>query len=997
MFTERGEGGINGHAGERAAPRRVVVIGNGMVGHRFCEQLIAHDREGLCRVVVLGEERRVAYDRVHLSSYFADRSAEKLLLGSTEWYAAHGIDLILGTKAARIDREAREVVTDRGVHVPYDTLVIATGSAPFVPHMPGTDKHGVFVYRTIEDLEGIIARAGESRRAAVIGGGLLGLEAARAVLDCGLEAHVIEVAPRLMPRQLDATASALLETTVRGLGVHLRLDAKMRGIAGDDGVVTGIEFSDGEILDVEMVIFSAGIRPRDEIAREAGLTIGERGGIVVDDALCTSDPNVFAIGEVALHRGMIYGLVAPGYEMAETLAKNLTGKGGSFAGGDLSAKLKLLGTDVATFGEPFVNPKTSRAIVYEDQIRGIYKKLVLSEDGTRVLGGVLVGDATQYGRLLHLTRSKTKVTDPHRELGLGGARGDSAQGALPDDAQVCSCNNVLAKTIRLKVRQEEAATVTELKACTRAGTGCGGCLPLVADILDAELKAAGRGVKPTLCEHFPHSRQELFQIVAATGITTFATLLARHGAGKGCEICKPAVASILASIHNEHVLGPPHNTLQDSNDRFLANIQKNGLYSVIPRIPGGEITPDHLIVIGQVAKKYGLYAKITGGQRIDLLGARVEQLPDIWEELVNAGLESGHAYGKALRTVKSCVGSTWCRFGVQDSTAFAVFIENRYKGIRAPHKIKGGVSGCVRECAEAQGKDFGLIATERGWNVYVCGNGGANPRHADLLVNDVDEATAVRYLDRFLMFYIRTADRLTRTSVWLDKMEGGIIHLRNVIVSDSLGIAADLERDLQKLVDTYQCEWAGVVNDPQKRARFRHFANDAAGDPTVRVTPVRSQPQPSVSSTRFDPIHAAKVRRLPIVRREWVRVASVRDVPSDGGIAVKYGDTQLAVFYFESRGEWYATQNLCPHKREMVLARGIVGDQAGAPKVACPLHKKTFDLRSGACLSGDALEIATFAVRIEGDDVLVELPPLADLAKLGHPSARACSLEAAIV
>jgi NAD(P)H-dependent nitrite reductase small subunit len=520
---------------------------------------------------------------------------------------------------------------------------------------------------------------------------------------------------------------------------------------------------------------------------------------------------------------------------------------------------------------------------------------------------------------------------------------------------------------------------------------------LVADILDAELKAAGKGVKPTLCEHFPYSRQELFQIVAATGITTFATLLAQHGTGKGCEICKPAVASILASIHNEHVLGHEHNTLQDSNDRFLANIQKNGLYSVIPRIPGGEITPDHLIVIGQVAKKYGLYAKITGGQRIDLLGARVEQLPDIWEELVHAGLESGHAYGKALRTVKSCVGSTWCRFGVQDSTAFAVFIENRYKGIRAPHKIKGGVSGCVRECAEAQGKDFGLIATERGWNVFVCGNGGANPRHADLLVNDVDEATAVRYLDRFLMFYIRTADRLTRTSVWLDKMEGGISHLRNVIVSDSLGIAKDLERDLQKLVDTYQCEWAGVVNDPEKRARFRHFANDAAGDPTVRVAKVRSQPQPSVSSTQFDPIHPAKVRLLPVVRREWVRVASVRDVPSDGGIAVKYGDTQLAVFHFESRGEWYATQNLCPHKREMVLARGIVGDQAGAPKVACPLHKKTFDLRSGACLSGDALEIATFAVRIDGDDVLVELPPLADLVKLGHPSAKVSSLEAAVV
>jgi nitrite reductase (NADH) large subunit len=987
----------NGHAIPSAARRTVVVVGNGMVGHRFCEQLIAHDRDGSYRIVVLGEERRVAYDRVHLSSYFANRSADKLLLGSREWYEAHGIELLLGTKAARIDRDAREVVTDSGVHVPYDTLVLATGSAPFVPNVPGIDKRGVFVYRTIEDLEGIIVRAGESRRAAVVGGGLLGLEAARAVLDCGLEAHVIEVAPRLMPRQLDATASALLETTIRNLGVHLRLDAKMQRIVGDEGVVTGIEFAGGDVLDVDMVIFSAGIRPRDELARSSGIALGERGGVIVDDTLRTSDPNIFAIGEVALHRGMIYGLVAPGYEMAETLAKNLTGGDGAFTGGDLSAKLKLLGTDVAMFGEPFGNPKATRSIVYEDQVRGIYKKLVLDADGTHVLGGVLVGDAGQYGRLLHLTRSKTPVTDPHHELRLGGGGGEATPGTLPDDAQVCSCNNVLAKTLRLKVREQEAGTVAELKACTRAGTGCGGCLPMVADILDAELKATGRGVKPTLCEHFAYSRQELFQIVASTRITTFTTLLAGHGTGKGCEICKPAVASILASVHNEHVLGAEHNTLQDSNDRFLANIQKNGLYSVIPRVLGGEITPDHLIVIGQVAKKYGLYAKLTGGQRIDLLGARLEQLPDIWEELIDAGMESGHAYGKALRTVKSCVGSTWCRYGVQDSTAFAVFIENRYKGIRSPHKLKGGVSGCVRECAEAQGKDFGLIATERGWNVYVGGNGGANPRHADLLVTDVDEATAVTYLDRFIMFYIRTADRLTRTSVWIEKMEGGIAHLRDVIVHDALGIAADLERDLQKLVDTYACEWAGVVNDPEKRARFRHFANDAAGDPTVRLARARGQTQPAASNTPRDPFHSAKVRRLPLLRREWVRVASVRDVPFDGGIAVKYGDTQLAVFNFASRGEWYATQNLCPHKREMVLARGIVGEQAGAPKVACPLHKKTFDLGTGACLSGEALEIATFPVRVDGDDVLVELPPFAELAKVHEAHVKACALEALAV
>jgi nitrite reductase (NADH) large subunit len=320
----------------------------------------------------------------------------------------------------------------------------------------------------------------------------------------------------------------------------------------------------------------------------------------------------------------------------------------------------------------------------------------------------------------------------------------------------------------------------------------------------------------------------------------------------------------------------------------------------------------------------------------------VQDLPDIWEELVNAGFESGHAYGKALRTVKSCVGSTWCRFGVQDSTALAIRIEHRYKGIRAPHKLKSAVSGCIRECAEAQGKDFGLIATERGWNVYVCGNGGSKPRHADLLVADVDEDTAVRDLDRFILFYIRTADRLTRTSVWLDKLPGGIAHLRDVIVHDSLGIAADLERQMQHLVDTYACEWKDVVTDPAKRAQFR--------------APIR----------------------LPVVQTSFVRVASVHDIPEDTGIAVAYGGTQIAIF--RTRDGWYATQNTCPHTGAAVLARGIVGDAAGVPKVACPMHKRCFDLTSGACLSQDAPALATYAVRITGDDVYVEVPPRAIVA-----------------
>jgi nitrite reductase (NADH) large subunit len=949
-----------------------------MVSHRFCERLLEHDRKRRFRLLVVGEEPRPAYDRVHLTSYFADRSADKLLLGTREWYESNGIDLRVGTKVVRIDRDAREVATDIGGPIGYDVLVLATGSAPFVPPVDGITKEGVFVYRTIEDLEGIIGYATRSRRAAVIGGGLLGLEAARAVLDSGLETHVVEVAPRLMPRQLDATASALLEQTIRSLGVEVHTDRRLTRIVGAERV-EGIDFSDGERLEVDMIVVSAGIRPRDELAREAGVRVGERGGVVVDDGMQTSDPRIFAIGEVALHADTIYGLVAPGYDMADTLARRLTGGDASFTKGDLSAKLKLLGTDVATFGNPFHDRQSTRTVSFEDQVRGVYKKLVLREDGKELLGGILVGDAADYGRLLHLVRSRTPLSEGLDELGFNGGAAAAGLQALPDDAQVCSCNSVDAGTIRLRIREGELATVAQVKACTRAGTGCGGCLPMVTDLLATELNAAGRAVRPVLCEHFAHTRQELFQIVASKRIRTFSRLLAEHGRGQGCEICKPAVASILASLYNEPVLLKEHRTLQDTNDRFLANIQKNGTYSVVPRVLGGEITPEQLIALGSVAKKYGLYAKITGGQRVDLFGARVEQLPDIWEELIAAGFESGHAYGKAMRTVKSCVGSTWCRYGVQDSTAFAIRIENRYKGIRAPHKMKSAVSGCVRECAEAQSKDFGLIATEKGWNVYVCGNGGAKPRHADLLVADVDEETAVKYLDRFIAFYIRTADRLTRTSVWLDKMEGGIVHLRKVIVEDSLGIASALEEHMESLVGSYECEWAGVVRDPAKRALFRHFANDAGGDDRVQFVAERNQLRPANGNQRPDPLEVTNVRRLPIVRREWVRVASVNEVPDDGGIAVRYGDTQIALFHFPSRGEWHATQNMCPHKREMVLARGILGSQGDAPKVACPLHKKTFDLRTGACLSGESLDIATFPVRVDGNDVFVELPPVEEL------------------
>lgn len=995
-----------------ASRKTLVVIGNGMVGHRFCEQMAERDTLGQFRIVTFCEEPRPAYDRVGLSKYFATRSADSLALTSAAWYAEQGIELHIGDRVTAIDRDRKVVRSQHGREVPYDYVVLASGSAPFVPNVPGVDKNGVFVYRTIEDLDKMIGFASRAKSAAVIGGGLLGLEAAKAVCDLGLKAHVVEFAPRLMPRQLDDRGARVLTDKIEALGVRVHLGKSTREIQGN-GHVEGLAFTDDTVLPAEMIVISAGIRPRDELARQSGLTVGPRGGVLVDEQLRTSDPCIFAIGEVALFREMIYGLVAPGYQMAEVLAANFTGGTATFAGADLSTKLKLMGVDVASFGQYDADPAKSRALTYEDPVTGIYKKLVVTLDGTRLLGGMLVGDASDFGRLTAICRAGEPLKGPASELLLGSTSASAATACGSSrDEQICSCNNVARGAICDLIRDKQLTTLGDVKKASRAGTGCGGCLPQVADILKGELKRAGRDVDRSLCEHFPHSRQDLFQIAKVKEIRTFEQLIREHGSGDGCEICKPAVASILASLWNENVLDGDRATLQDTNDRFLANIQRGGVYSVVPRVAGGEITPEKLIALGTVARKYGLYTKITGGQRVDLFGAPVHQLPAIWEELVAAGFESGHAYGKALRTVKSCVGSTWCRYGVGDSVGFAIRIENRYKGLRSPHKLKSGVSGCVRECAEAQGKDFGLIATEKGYNLYVCGNGGAKPRHADLLASDLDEETCIKYLDRFLMYYVMTADRLTRTSVWLDNLEGGIEFLKQVVIEDRLGICDELEAMMQRVVDTYRCEWKEVVDDPVKRAFFRQFVNVSETEPDIEFVTERGQQRPadwvtdeqrqlvtigSVSAGgSYDESAAAsswnqdEAPAASDPTRSWVRVGATKDFPRDGGATIRYGYAQIAVFHFFSRGEWYATQNMCPHQREFVLSRGILGDARGEPKVACPLHKKSFSLKNGACLTGEEYHIATFPVKVVGDDVFLHLPPPGALADRPAVAQRSC-------
>jgi nitrite reductase (NADH) large subunit len=835
---------------------RLIIAGHGMVGHKLLELLAEAGADDRWEIVVLAEERHPAYDRVHLSSFFDGAGVDDLLLAPTT-----GATLHLDEAITAIDREGARVETSKGRWVRYDALVLATGSAPFVPPIDGRDASGCFVYRTIDDLEAIADFVAGCRSGAVVGGGLLGLEAANALRMLGVETHVVEFAPRLMPVQVDDGGGATLRRHVEGLGVKVHTGCRTTGVVtGDRGQVVGLAFDDGDPLEVDLVVFSAGIRPRDELARAAGLTIGERGGVAVDEQCRTEDPRIFAIGECAHVAGRTWGLVGPGYQMARVVASQLaegpdgTTPGAPFEGADLSTKLKLLGIEVASFGNAFGTgdgdgASTLDAVTYDDPTTGVYRRLVIDPTGPRVVGGILVGDATGYDALVAMCRGDLATPSSVAALtvpaGLSGALATVGVDSLAPTALVCSCNGVTKGAICSAVADGGCTDVPSLKKATRAGTGCGGCVPMVTDLLKAELRRSGVEVNDHLCEHFAYSRQELFELVAVEELRSFGALLQRHGRGLGCEICKPAVASILASRANGYILDGEQASLQDTNDHFLANLQKDGTYSVVPRVPGGEITPAQLIAIGQVAQEFDLYTKITGGQRIDLFGARVEQLPAIWRRLVDAGMESGHAYGKALRTVKSCVGETWCRYGVQDSVALAIALEERYRGLRAPHKIKLAVSGCVRECAEAQGKDVGIIATERGWNLFVAGNGGATPRHATLFGTDLDTETLVRTIDRFLMLYVRTADRLQRTATWFEKLEGGVDHLRRVIVEDTLGLCEQLDADMERHVATYECEWKATLASPERLARFCSFVNSDQPDPTIVFIRERGQPRPA--------------------------------------------------------------------------------------------------------------------------------------------------------
>jgi nitrite reductase (NADH) large subunit len=847
-------------------PRRIVVAGGGPAAHRFADAMHARGLDGW-HVTVLTEEAHLPYDRVALSKALTDSDVDLTLGAATMW--DHGsLSLKTGERVVKINAEAKTVETAAGSIYGYDDLVVATGSDAMRLPIPGAEH--VHVYRTLEDvwainksLAELTEKLGRKVNAVTIGGGLLGLESAAGTEQLGATPVVINGAPWLMNTQLDEGAGQSLGRLIEAKGFEVHGGVFPTEIlADDDGQVTGVLMADERIIPADIVIVAIGVKPRDELFRaaegeESLFDLGPRGGVVINDYCATEVDGIWAIGEVANFGGMCLGLVAPANTMAEIVADRLHGGEATFPGFDTATKLKLSGVDVASFGDAFAKTEHALEIVYADPARGVYQKIVTTDDAKTLLGGIFVGDATPYTSLRPLL-GRELPAEPGAYLTAAGG-GEAPETELPDDAILCSCNNVSAGTIRDTVNgcgtcegNAPVQELGELKGCTRAGTSCGSCVPMLKKLLEGELTKSGVEVSKALCEHIELSRQELFDAIRVLELTSFEEIMAKYGTGAGCDICKPTIANILASQNSAYVLDAGRGTLQDTNDRALANMQKDGTYSVVPRIAGGEITPKKLGVIAAVAEKYNLYTKITGGQRIDMFGARLEQLPEIWKELVDAGFESGQAYGKSLRTVKSCVGSTWCRFGVQDSVAMAIQLELRYRGLRSPHKLKMGVSGCARECAEARGKDVGVIATADGWNLYVGGNGGATPAHAQLLAKDLDDETLIKYIDRYFMYYIRTADRLQRTARWQEELDGGIKHVEDVVVHDTLGIAEELEAAMAKHVDTYVDEWADTLTDPERLRRFRSFVNapDQKDDSITFVPDERGQMRPATAEEK---------------------------------------------------------------------------------------------------------------------------------------------------
>ncbi|WP_395093954.1 nitrite reductase large subunit NirB [Armatimonas sp.] len=809
---------------------KLVVIGNGMAGARTVEEILARGGGERFEITMIGDEPYGNYNRILLSNVLnGAQEANEIFLNPLAWYTDNGVELIAGVRAAAIDRESRSVALADGQSIAYDQLIIATGSRPFVPRMEGlyteeadsVMRSGVFVFRTIDDCSKIAGTAAKARKAAVIGGGLLGLEAARGLLRFGCEVHVIHLSTSLMENQLDATAGRILKATMQKMGVHVHLEKATTSILGDSEV-TGLAFKDGTTLDCDMVVISCGITPNTEIAKACGLSV-ERGIVVTDAMQSVDDEKIWVVGECAQHRGRVYGLVAPLWDQGVVLADRLTARKPEavYGGSKLATKLKVMGVELASMGVTGAQEDDDEEIVYSEPKTGIYKKLIIRNG--QLIGAILLGDADRAGYLIQNFDRGNALPD-ERALMLFDIGEAPALGAtmieMPEAAQVCNCNGVTKGAI-VKCVGNGARSLKMVMEQTRAGTGCGSCKKLVGEIVD--WACDGQTEEDPSVHYYvpgvPLKKTELVEAIKAQSLKSVSAVFNALAEGREDAGSKMGLASLLRSLW-----GAQYEDERDAryiNDRVHANIQKDRTFSVIPRIYGGITTADDLIKIGQVAKKYDVpMVKFTGGQRIDLLGIKKEDLPGVWQDL---GMPSGHAYAKAFRTVKTCVGTDFCRYGLGDSTTLGITLEKRYQGLETPGKVKMATAGCPRNCSEAYVKDVGYVAIGDGkWEIYIGGAAGAHIRKGDLLAVVGSHEAAITLTDRFLQYYIENARYLERTYGFVERL--GIAPLRALLVDDSEGLALQLEAALKIQLDAYVDPWEEALvnkNPNQFRSELR--------------------------------------------------------------------------------------------------------------------------------------------------------------------------------
>lgn len=789
--------------------KQLVLVGNGMAGVRAIEEILSVAKDEF-QITIFGAEPHPNYNRILLSKVLqGDTDIKDITLNDWDWYEENNIQLYTNETVIKVDTENKTVITDADRIQPYDELILATGSVPFILPIPGADKKGVTAFRDIKDTDTMLAASKQYKKAAVIGGGLLGLEAARGLLNLGMDVSVIHLAPFLMERQLDATAGRLLQNELEKQGMTFLLEKQTEEIVGDDRV-EGLRFKDGTSIEADLVVMAVGIRPNTTLGAESGIPVNR--GIIVNDYMQTEIPHIYAVGECAEHRGIAYGLVAPLYEQAKVLAKHMCGiETKPYEGSVLSTQLKVSGVEVFSAGD-FNESEEKKAIKVFDEQDGIYKKIVLR--GNQIVGAVLFGDSSEGNRLFSMIQKEADISETSKISilqPLSQEAGTSITAAMSDDEIICGCNGVSKGAIIQAIQEKGCSSTDEIKACTGASRSCGGCKPLVEEILQHTLGSDfdASAQKEAICGCTTLSRDEVVEEIKAKGLSHTREVMNALGwkTPEGCSKCRPALNYYLGMINPTKY--EDDRTSRFVNERMHANIQKDGTYSVVPRMYGGVTNSTDLRKIADVVDKYEIpLVKMTGGQRIDLIGVKKEDLPKVWEDL---DMPSGYAYGKTLRTVKTCVGEQFCRFGTQDSMALGIALEKKFEGLNTPHKVKMAVSACPRNCAESGIKDLGVVGIDGGWELYVGGNGGTHLRAGDLLMKVKTNEEVLEYAGAYLQYYRETANYLERTSAWLERV--GLSHVQSVLNDPEK--RQELNGRMNETLSVHKDPWKDFLEDKQ--------------------------------------------------------------------------------------------------------------------------------------------------------------------------------------